>query len=78
MLKFLSQITPTTHIIFKKEEHVGHLELPIEDMQQIIEDSGSLTAHSITTKMMMAEKVEPDTFKPPHHKLRKDIETKFE
>ena len=71
MLKFLSQITPTTHIIFKKEEHVGHLELPIEDMQQIIEDSGSLTAHSITTKMMMAEKVDPDTFKPPHHKLRK-------
>ena len=27
---------------------------------------------------MMAEKVEPDTFKPPYHKLRKDIETKLE
>ena len=27
---------------------------------------------------MMAKKVEPDTFKPPHHKLRKDIETKWE
>ena len=27
---------------------------------------------------MMAEKVEPDTFKPPCHKLRKDIETMLE
>ena len=27
---------------------------------------------------MMAKKVEPDTFKPPHHKLRKDTETKLE
>ena len=26
---------------------------------------------------MMAEKVKPDTFRPPHHKLRKDIETKL-
>ena len=26
----------------------------------------------------MAEKVEPDTFEPPCHKLRKDIETKLE
>ena len=27
---------------------------------------------------MMAKKVEPDIFKPPSHKLRKDIETKLE
>ena len=47
-------------------------------MQQIPEDSGSLTAHSIITKRMMAEKVEPDTFEPPCHRLRKDIETKLE
>ena len=26
----------------------------------------------------MAKKVKLDTFKPPHHKLRKDIETKLE
>ena len=25
----------------------------------------------------MAEKVEPDTFKPPHHKLKQNIETKL-
>ena len=47
-------------------------------MQWIPEDSGSLTIHSITTESMTAEKVEPDTFKPPHHKSRKDIETKLE
>ena len=60
-----------------KGELVGHLDLPIEDMQQISGNSGSLTAHSITTKMM-AKKVEPDIFKLPCHKLRKDIETKLE
>ena len=38
------------HITFKKEEYVGYLELPIEDMQWIPEDSGSLTGHSITMK----------------------------
>ena len=47
-------------------------------MQQIPEDSGSLTAHSITTKRMMTKKVEPDTFPPPCHKVRTDIETKLE
>ena len=33
--------------------------------------------HSITTEKMTAEKVEPDTFKPPHHKLKQHIETKL-
>ena len=46
-------------------------------MPQIPEDPESLTTHSITMERMIAEKVEPDTFKPPHHKLRKDIETKL-
>ena len=27
---------------------------------------------------MMAEQVEPDTFKPPHHKLKQHIEFKLE
>ena len=65
-------------ITFNKGEYVGNLELPIEDMQQIPEDLGPLAAQSITIKRMMAEKVEVDTFKPPCHKLRKDIETKLE
>ena len=45
------------HITFNKGEYVEHLELPIEDMQQIPEDPESLTTHSITTKRMMVEKV---------------------
>ena len=27
---------------------------------------------------MMDKRVEPDNFEPPHHKLKKDIETKLE
>ena len=38
------------HITFNKGEYLGHLKPSIEDMQQISEDSGSLTTHSITTK----------------------------
>ena len=33
--------------------------------------------HSITTERMTSEKVELDTFKPPHHKLKQNIETKL-
>ena len=32
--------------------------------------------HSITTERMTAEKVQPDTFRPPHQKLKQNIETK--
>ena len=28
-------------------------------------------------KRMMSEQVEPDTFEPPHHKLKPNIETKL-
>ena len=66
------------HITFNKGECVGHLEPPIEDMQQIPEDPESQTTHSITMERMMTEKVEPDTFKPSCRTLRKDIETKLE
>ena len=52
------------HITFNKGEYVGHMELPIEDMQQIPEYSGSLTAHIITMERMMAKNVEPDTSEP--------------
>ena len=46
-------------------------------MQPTPEDPEPLTTPSITTKRMMAEKVQPDTIKPPCHKLRKNIETKL-
>ena len=48
MLKFLFQTSPTNTSPSTKGKYVGHLELPIEDMQQIPEDSGLLTTHSIT------------------------------
>ena len=46
-------------------------------MWQTPEDPESQTTHSITTERMMAKKVEPDTFKPPCHKLGTDIEPKL-
>ena len=64
------------HITFNKEEYVGYLEPPIENMQQIPEDPKSLTAHSITKKRITVGRDELDAFKSPHHKLRKDTETK--
>ena len=33
--------------------------------------------HGITTQQMMAEQVKPDTFKPPHHKLKQHIKAKL-
>ena len=66
------------HITFNRGECVGHLEPPIEHLQQIPEDPESLTTHSITTERMTAKKVEPDTSKPPCHRLGKSIETKLE
>ena len=42
--------------------------------------SGQPHAHStnsVTLQKMMAEQVQPDTFNPPHHKLRPSIESKL-
>ena len=56
------------HITFNKGEYVGHLEPPIDEIPQSSANPDAPTMHSITTEQMMAEKVELDTFKPPHHK----------
>ena len=32
---------------------------------------------SVTLQKMMAEQVQPDTFNPPHHKLRPSIKAKL-
>ena len=58
------------HITFNKGEYVGHLEPPMEAILQSSANKDAATMHSITIERMMAEKVEPDTFKPPHHKLK--------
>ena len=63
--------------MFNKGEYIGYLEPSIEEITQTIENPYVLTMHSITTERMTAQKVEPDTFKPPHHKLKHNIETKL-
>ena len=65
------------HITLNKGEYIGHLEQPIEDMQQTPEDQESPMTLSIITERVMAKRVEPDTFRPPCHKLKKDSETKL-
>ena len=65
------------HIMFNKGEYIGHLESHIEEVPQSPENPDSPTMHSITINKMTAEKIEPDTFKLPHHKLKQNIETKI-
>ena len=65
------------HITFNKEEYGGHLELTIEEIPNTAESPDAPTMHSITTEKMTSEKVEQDTFKPPHHKLKQHIETRL-
>ena len=62
------------HVTLNKAEYVGHLEPTIEETPQTTD---APTMHSITTEKMIAEKVELDTFKPPHHKLKPHFETKL-
>ena len=65
------------HITFKKGEYVGHLEPPIKEILQSSTNPGAATMHSITTERMMTEKVELNTFKPPRHKVKKNIKAKL-
>ena len=71
------QITPISTITFNKGEYVVHLEPPTEKIPQSPRNPDVPTIHSITTERMVTEKVELDTFKPPHHKLKQNIETKL-
>ena len=52
-----------------KGEYIGHLEITMEEIPQTTEKPDVPTTHSITIEKMTSEKVEPDTFQPPHHKL---------
>ena len=73
---FVSNYT-NKHITFNKEKYAGHLEPPIEEIPQSSANPDAPTMHSITTERMLAEKVELDTFKLPHHKLKENIKTKL-
>ena len=69
------------HMMFNKGEYIGCLEPATEDSVNSDLSSHDLQAihstNSVTTKRMMAEEVKPDTFHPPHHKLKPSIESKF-
>ena len=65
------------HTTFNKGEYIGHLEPPIGEILQSSANPDAQTMHSITMERMRAEKVEPDTFKPPCHKLKQNIKTKI-
>ena len=64
--------------MFNKGEYIGCLEPAIEDSANSDLPSHDQQAHStnsVTTRRMMAEEVEPDTFHPPHHKLKLSTES---
>ena len=73
---FISNYT-NKDITFNKGEYVGCLEPPLEEIPQSPANPNAPRMHSITTERMMAEKVKPHTFKPPHHKLKQNIERKL-
>ena len=71
------------HIMFNKGEYVGCLEPTIEYIEEeknlhFWANPHACTTHSITAQCMKAEQVEPDTVKPPHHKLKQHNEAKPE
>ena len=74
--RYVSNYT-NKHISFNKGEHIGYLEPPIEEISQSSANPDAPMMHSITTERMMEEKVKPDTFKPPCHKLKQNIETRL-
>ena len=71
------------HVTFNKGEYVGHLEPTIEsiDEERNLQPHKNTDAHttsSVIMKKMMSEQVEPETFEPPSHKLKPNIEAKLE
>ena len=70
------------HITFNKGEYVKHLEPAIEDnVNSDLPSHAQPDTHStnsVTIQKMMAEQVKPDTFHPPHHKLKTSIELKLD
>ena len=70
------------HIKFNKGEYIGHLEPTTEDsMTDDIYTQGQQNTHStnsVTLQKMKAEQVQLDTFHPPHHKVKPNIESKLD
>ena len=70
------------HIKFNKGEYIECLEPATEDsMTDDIPTQCQPNNHStnsVTLQKMMAEQVQPDTFHPPCHKLKPNIESKLD
>ena len=65
------------HITFNKGEYIGHLEPTLTDDTKI-DQSEAHSTNSIMLQKMMAEHVKPDTFDPPHHKLKTNTQNKLD
>ena len=76
-VKILMSNYTNRHITFNKGDDIGHLEPPIDEMPPFPANPDSPATHSIATERMMVYKVKLDTFKPPLHKLKHSINTKF-
>ena len=79
---FLMSNYTNKHIKFNKGEYIECLKPAIEDsMTDDTHTQGPPNTHStnsVTLQKMMAEQVQLDTFHPPHHKLKPDIESKLD
>ena len=67
--------------MFNKGEYVRHLKPAIEDnMNSDLPSHAQPNSHSksVTIQQMMVVQVKPDTFHPPHHKLKPSIESKLD
>ena len=65
------------HITFNKGEYIGHLEPTFTD-DTTKDQSDTHSTNSVTLQKMMAEQVKPDTFDPPHHKLKTSTQNKLD
>ena len=63
-------------IKFNKGEYIGCLEPTITDSMSS-DQPDTYSTNSVTLQKMMVEQVQPDTFNPPHHKLRPSITSKL-
>ena len=76
-VNILVSIYTNKHITFNNGEYVGHLKPALTD-GITIDQSGAHSTNSITLEKMMAEQVKPNTFDPPHHKLKRNTQNKLD
>ena len=66
-------------VTFNKGEYLGNLEnIDEKENSHPHKNPDAYTTSSVTTKKIISEQVEPDTFEPPCHKLKPNIEANLE